>query len=639
MSASQMPEAGDVIAGRYKLVEPLGKGGFGVVYLAHQDRKPQQVALKVMAATSANLAIEPEEMKRRFRREAIMASNLIHPHAVRQFDFGEHGDFFYISMELVQGDTLDQRIKQQGTLSTELIARIGYATLDVLRFAHQRDIVHRDLKPENIMLCEVEGQQDFPKVLDFGAAKTMHGEHDLTMQGMTLGSPAYMSPEVLMDEAPRPASDLYSLGLTLAEAVVGHRLVSGETPVEQLKHQISPHPINVPVKLIQHPLFPWLSQAIEKDASKRYSSAQEMLTALTDLDLDGIDLSSNPHASTEDEAPKTVPMTAVPSAEEMAAQQSGDSTGAAPQKEDDPTELIDLPGELPDDLSLDDLLQDKHSRGGESAPGAQKAQSSDGPEPTEMIDLAEEQPDDGPEPTEMFDLSQEQPDDGPEPTEMFDLSQEQHDDDPEPTEMFDPSADRGDRRSSSSNRPQHSTSQPPNEDPPTEMLDYNPDRRRSVHRAVDRSSPPPKQSGTPDGDSFHQAPTAALQSVGTGAQTKDSSSPPQRQSQQRTNQRRRSQQSPSKQSRQAKSPHPPKQRDQSSSQKRHDYAAFGSRQSTNKDRRDTETQITELEPTLENDFMLVKTSHERNRSTFVPALIIGTVLMIIATFLIYIAAG
>lgn len=609
MSASDMPAVGDVIADRYELVEVLGKGGFGVVYRARQDRKPREVALKVMAYQSSSLAVEPDEMKRRFRREAIMASNLIHPHAVRQFDFGDDDEYFYLAMELVQGDTLSARIEEQGTLSTELIARVGYAALDVLSFAHQRDIVHRDLKPENIMLCEVDGQQDFPKVLDFGAAKTMHGDHDLTMQGMTLGSPAYMSPEVLMDEPPRPASDLYSLGLTLAEAVVGHQLVAGDTPVEQLKQQISPHPINVPVKLIQHPLFPWLAQAIEKDVSKRFSSAQEMLTALKELDLEGIDLSSDPNSALQ-EAPATVPMTAVITPEDMAAD-TEKSIPAAVAERDDATELIELSDEVPDDASLDELL-------GKSA--GEKGAREQQPDPTEMIDLNEEQPDFG----------------GPEPTEMFEFTDELPGEEADATELFDRPA-QVDKSTNTTHQPNRKTpNRARHQDPPTEMIDYNPDEQRNQHRAINRGSS--NAPGAQEAASPHQAPTEALPAVGAREQRHPDAASQSRQSQPSRPQSRPSQQ-PRQSREQGRSQQQAPQTSSSSSSGKADYSSFGSRNQARTNSRDEITDITELEPTAENDFMLVKTSDDRNRSTFMPALILGAFLMTVATFLIYIIAG
>ena len=293
MTSQHMPQSGDIIANRYHLLEPIGQGGFGTIYRAQQRPRPHEVAIKIMAYSGSPMACE--EMLQRFRREAAMASHIVHPHAVRQFDFGDGGHFFYLSMELVQGQTIRERIQQQGPLQTALVRRIARATLDVLAMAHRKDIVHRDLKPDNIMLCRVDGQTDFPKVLDFGSAKTIEGHHDLTSQGTALGSPAYMPPELLLDEPPCPGSDLYSLALTLGEALIGTKIVPGDTPIERAKHQLNPQPIRFPSALQNHPMASWLRGALARDPANRYPSASAMLQALPQR--------SGPHAqpSVEDE--------------------------------------------------------------------------------------------------------------------------------------------------------------------------------------------------------------------------------------------------------------------------------------------------------------------------------------------------
>ncbi len=282
MSRSNLPTKGDVVANRYRLGDRIGSGGFGVIYQARQRRKPHRVALKIMSYSGAQVG--PAELKRRFRREAVMASNLIHPHAVRQFDFGDDGDVFYLAMELLDGETLGERIERQGALSSQLVVRIARASLEVLHLAHEKDIVHRDLKPHNIMLCQVDGDPDFPKVLDFGAAKTTHGQHDLTSAGIALGSPAYMAPEILRDEAPLPASDLYSLAVTLGEAIAGEMIVPGDDAIDQARNQLSTEPLDFPDKLVDSPLYPWLAQALEKALDRRVSSAQAMLAELEELE-------------------------------------------------------------------------------------------------------------------------------------------------------------------------------------------------------------------------------------------------------------------------------------------------------------------------------------------------------------------
>jgi serine/threonine protein kinase len=279
MSDLPIPTVGDVIAQKYQLIEKLGQGGFGVIFRAHRQEQPHEVALKILV--DLNQRFDDHEMEQRFRREALMAHSLRHPHTVAQYEFGRTDvGYRFIAMEFLKGQNLTERIMEQGALSIPLILRISRAVLEVLDLAHSLDIVHRDLKPDNIMLCTVHGQSDFPKVLDFGAAKSMEGAHDITSAGMTLGSPAYMAPEVLIGQSPVPASDLYSLGLTIAETILAQKLVQGGNPLDRARAQISPQPIPIPGALLEHPLYPWLARAIDKDLSRRYRSAREMLEAL-----------------------------------------------------------------------------------------------------------------------------------------------------------------------------------------------------------------------------------------------------------------------------------------------------------------------------------------------------------------------
>lgn len=285
MSNHPTPKPGDVIAFRYQLLEEVGRGGFGVIYRARQNAEPQEVALKILIPPSS--AFDDNELEQRFQREALMAEHLIHPHAVRQYDFGRtDAGLRYIAMEFLRGHTLSERLAKTGPLDAPLIARMARGVLEVLELAHSKDIVHRDLKPDNIMLCEVGNEHNFPKVLDFGAAKTTEGEHDITSAGMTLGSPAYMAPEVLTGLAPGAASDLYALGLTLCECILGHRLVQGKTALDRARVQLSPDPLTVPPAVTNHPLYPLINSAIQKNVKNRFSSATAMLNALKHLDLE-----------------------------------------------------------------------------------------------------------------------------------------------------------------------------------------------------------------------------------------------------------------------------------------------------------------------------------------------------------------
>ena len=671
MSASRMPEVGDVIAGRYELVEPLGHGGFGVVFRAVQDKKPRDVALKLLYYAPATFGetMDAEEFRRRFRREAVMASSLNHPHAVQQFDFGEDGDLFYLAMELVHGETLKQRIEEQGPLTTELVARIGYATLDVLHLAHQKDIVHRDLKPENIMLCKVDGRADFPKVLDFGAAKTMHGQHDLTVQGVTLGSPAYMSPEVLMDESPRPASDLYSLGLTLGEALLGRPVVGGETPVDRLKIQISPHPLDVPVELIKHPLFPWLSQAIEKDPEERYTSAEEMLRALEELDLPGVDLALG--TGDDDAELQTLAMTSVGSVEPPETEQDFapvETVVRPPQNRvDDTSPLGD------DDSATDDSGEFATLETVIEPPQQPYSSEDDEAATTDKIDLNEESPD---RTSGSSLLDRHEADEDPDAeTELIEVGGNKGDRDFSTQPITDDGKTRdrpnigatstgerrglstterqglstGERRGLSTTERQGLSTGERRGLSTTERQGLSTGERRGLSTAerqglstsereglsrdsIDGGGPPEmieRRNYEEQNTDFSDEATQALPDLAPREGQTPSSDHPQRfravsvpdvSPSSGTGERDRPR-APSKASADELDPY--------------GYGSFGRRPDEQRRRPRQSTDITEIEPTADKDYMLVRTSHKRPKSEIMPFLIAGMALLIIAAFVVY----
>ncbi|MFU8806440.1 MAG: serine/threonine-protein kinase, partial [Bradymonadaceae bacterium] len=170
---------GDIVAERYELVEEIGRGGFGYVYRARQFELERDVAIKILYPPDDPTQLE--QVRARFRREALMVSNLNHPHTIRQYDFGEneHGVMYFV-MEYLRGRTLDDALSEDGPMNDARVAHIARGVLKSLGEAHSQNIVHRDLKPGNIMLCDIHGESDFIKVLDFGIAKTTLGKHDIT---------------------------------------------------------------------------------------------------------------------------------------------------------------------------------------------------------------------------------------------------------------------------------------------------------------------------------------------------------------------------------------------------------------------------------------------------------------------------
>ncbi len=215
----------------YEILEKLGQGGMGVVYRARDTRLEREVALKVLpAGTSASA-----DSRRRLLEEARAASTLNHPNVVTIYDVRTDGDVDSIAMEYVRGETLDQLLKKQPLAMKELI---HYATqiADALQAAHTNGIIHRDLKPANVMVTP----QGVVKLLDFGLAKRQESPgwepsaHTATIEGMLVGTAAYMSPEQAENRKLDSRSDIFSFGAVLYEMATGKRAFEGESVISTL---------------------------------------------------------------------------------------------------------------------------------------------------------------------------------------------------------------------------------------------------------------------------------------------------------------------------------------------------------------------------------------------------------------------
>lgn len=215
-----MAEVGQVLAGRYRLVELLGQGGMATIFRGHDVQLGRDVAVKVLRAEYGR---DPAFVAR-FRQEAQSAAALSHPNVVNVFDFGmEAGDPFIV-MEVVDGGDLAAVINERGALDPLAAARIAQQIFEALDAAHGRGIVHRDIKPTNVLLTS-GGRV---KVADFGIARAF-SEAQLTMPGTTLGSVHYFSPEQARGEMVTAASDVYSAGLVLFEMLTGRRAWTGDS--------------------------------------------------------------------------------------------------------------------------------------------------------------------------------------------------------------------------------------------------------------------------------------------------------------------------------------------------------------------------------------------------------------------------
>ncbi len=215
-----MAEVGQVLAGRYRLMELLGQGGMATIFRAHDAQLGRDVAVKVLRSEYGR---DPAFVAR-FRQEAQSAAQLNHPNVVNVFDYGMEGGDPFIVMELIDGGDLASVLRERGALEPLAAARIAQQVFEALAAAHGRGIVHRDIKPTNVLLTG-SGRV---KVADFGIARAF-SEAQLTMPGTTLGSVHYFSPEQARGEMVTSASDVYSAGLVLFEMLTGRRAWSGDS--------------------------------------------------------------------------------------------------------------------------------------------------------------------------------------------------------------------------------------------------------------------------------------------------------------------------------------------------------------------------------------------------------------------------
>ena len=273
--------SGALVAGRYRVEGPIGRGGFGAVFRASDVASNTEVALKVLLP---QVVRHPAGLAR-FHREAELARRLEHPSTVRLFDFGVTPDGLpFIAWELLRGRSLEDALVH-GPLSVRAVAQLAAQVLGSLAEAHSKGIVHRDIKPANVFLCGLGAENVPVKVLDFGLAKTIRapGEQPgevLTRQGEVPGTPSYMAPELFAGKDLSPAVDLYALGLVMAEALTARRVFDGASALDILRRQLMPDPVPLPNEVRSSLLGPVIDRATRKPTAERYSSAAEMLADL-----------------------------------------------------------------------------------------------------------------------------------------------------------------------------------------------------------------------------------------------------------------------------------------------------------------------------------------------------------------------
>lgn len=268
----------------YLLVDELGAGGFGKVYLALQLPIGLKTALKLMLKKGESPDLG-ERLLKKFEGEARSLATLNHPNIVRLLKYGSHHGNPYMVMEFVEGgrtlrDELAARA-QRGELFDAKVARHILAQLcNALQSAHAKSIVHRDIKSENIMLQNVEGDPNFVRVLDFGLAKFVEEEQHTSM---VMGTPGYMAPEQLARSNIGPWTDVYAVGVLSFELLAGRRPFSGRTVQEIISKKLDPgyDPTSEIADLeIPRPVLDVLRRSVARDVDKRYRSARELSDAL-----------------------------------------------------------------------------------------------------------------------------------------------------------------------------------------------------------------------------------------------------------------------------------------------------------------------------------------------------------------------
>jgi serine/threonine protein kinase/Flp pilus assembly protein TadD len=260
------------LTGRYTLERELGQGGMAIVFLANDLRHDRKVALKVLRPDiSAEIGAE------RFLREIKMAAGLTHPHILPVYDSGEADGLLFYVMPNMEGRSLRERLEHQRQLPLEEALRITREVAAALDYAHRHHVVHRDIKPENILLHEGAAM-----VADFGIGKALSGNGSITQTGMTLGTPAYMSPEQGSGDADVDGrSDLYSLGCVLYEMLSGEPPFTGPNAQAIIaKRFVSPIPKVRTTRDIPEVVDEALTRALSRTPVDRFPTAAEFAEAL-----------------------------------------------------------------------------------------------------------------------------------------------------------------------------------------------------------------------------------------------------------------------------------------------------------------------------------------------------------------------
>jgi len=237
--------------GRYRLLRKLGQGSSGIVFLAEDPYMERNVAIKISQPGS-------DSARKRFFVEIQSAGRFSHPHIVTFFDAGEHRDFCYLTMEYIEGPTLNRFCREDALLPVAEVIKIMFKVCLGLEYAHKQGVIHRDIKPSNILLDKTMS----PKISDFGIARIAEQDHALGI----FGTPSYMSPEQLNEQEVGPQGDIFGLGCVFYELLTGKKAFFGENSFATIFKIINEEPTSV---LTLRPNLPEVLESITRKALKK----------------------------------------------------------------------------------------------------------------------------------------------------------------------------------------------------------------------------------------------------------------------------------------------------------------------------------------------------------------------------------
>jgi serine/threonine-protein kinase len=298
-SGSEGLQPGDVLCGRYRIVDQLGSGGYGQVLSADDlgdpssgDPSPEdrrRVAIKILRADAGSR--DPAALAR-MRQEAEILEAIDHPNIVEIYGVDESDQGEFMVMELLEGESLDRLLETEGPIDADRARPLVKQLLGALAAAHAKQVLHRDLKPENIILIDAPDEPGGKraKLLDFGVAKAGEILDDDPDEGITLvktrgggfvGTPRYCAPEMAVGDPAGPSADMFSLGLVVSEWLTGKARIDAEKQNAVLAMLIQPEPLDV--SDCPESWQPWLARMIAKDPDQRYPTANDALSAFEAL--------------------------------------------------------------------------------------------------------------------------------------------------------------------------------------------------------------------------------------------------------------------------------------------------------------------------------------------------------------------